>query len=96
MRQQIDHGSWFDRSDMGLKKSILDVQYVCRYTIDIHELSLRKVALRSSSSLKLWPHSANVTLNEIFLSMNPKNGSFFIDPRLQRHFVTFASQVLRH
>ena len=55
MRQHIDHGSWFDRSDMGLKKSIVDTQYVA--------------------------------------CMNHKSGSFFVDPRLQRHFFTFACQM---
>lgn len=29
MRQHIDHKSWFDRSDVGLKKTISDCQYVC-------------------------------------------------------------------
>ena len=29
MRQHIDHGSWFDRSDMSLKKQIVDSQYIC-------------------------------------------------------------------
>lgn len=52
MRQHIDHGSWFDRSDLSLKKHIIDTQYVA--------------------------------------CMNHKSGSFFVDPRLQRHFVTFA------
>lgn len=52
MRQHIDHGSWFDRSDMSLKKLIVDCLYVA--------------------------------------CMNHKSGSFYIDPRLQRHFVTFA------
>ena len=28
MRQCIDHGSWFDRTDLGLKKFIQDVQFV--------------------------------------------------------------------
>ena len=55
MRQHIDHGSWFDRSDMSLKKQIVDSQYIC--------------------------------------CMNHKSGSFFVDPRLQRHFVTFACQM---
>ena len=55
MRQHIDHQSWFDRSDMGLKKTIIDCQYVA--------------------------------------CMNQKSGSFFIDPRLQRHFVTFSCQM---
>jgi len=52
MRQHIDHSSWYDRSDLGLKKQISDTQYVA--------------------------------------CMNHKSGSFFVDPRLQRHFVTFA------
>ena len=52
MRQHIDHKTWFDRTDMGLKKQIVDCQYVC--------------------------------------CMNHKSGSFFIDPRLQRHFATFS------
>jgi dynein heavy chain len=52
MRQHIDHGSWFDRGDLSLKRQILDTQYIC--------------------------------------CMNHKSGSFFVDPRLQRHFVTFA------
>jgi dynein heavy chain len=52
MRQHIDHSSWYDRSDLGLKKQIVDTQYIA--------------------------------------CMNHKSGSFFIDPRLQRHFVTFA------
>jgi dynein heavy chain len=55
MRQHIDHGSWFDRSDMSLKKLIVDASYVS--------------------------------------CMNHKNGSFFIDARLQRHFVTFSNQM---
>ena len=55
LRQHIDHKQWFDRSDMGLKKSVVDCQYIC--------------------------------------CMNQKSGSFFIDPRLQRHFVTFACQL---
>jgi len=55
MRQHIDHGSWFDRSDFSLKMQILDCQYVA--------------------------------------CMNHKSGSFFVDPRLQRHFVTFACQM---
>jgi dynein heavy chain len=55
MRQHIDHGSWFDRSDFSLKMQIVDCQYVC--------------------------------------CMNHKSGSFFVDPRLQRHFVTFACQM---
>ena len=55
MRQHIDHGTWFDRNDMGLKKVILDSQYVC--------------------------------------CMNHKSGSFFVDPRLQRHFVSFGCQM---
>lgn len=52
MRQHIDYSSWFDRNEIGLKKNIVDCQYVT--------------------------------------CMNSKSGSFFIDPRLQRHFVTFA------
>eukprot|EP00601_Ochromonadales_sp_CCMP2298_P009433 CAMPEP_0173264512 /NCGR_PEP_ID=MMETSP1142-20121109/28018_1 /TAXON_ID=483371 /ORGANISM="non described non described, Strain CCMP2298" /LENGTH=2531 /DNA_ID=CAMNT_0014200063 /DNA_START=20 /DNA_END=7615 /DNA_ORIENTATION=+ len=55
MRQHIDHSSWFDRTDLSLKKNIVDAQYVA--------------------------------------CMNHKSGSFFIDPRLQRHFVTFACQM---
>jgi dynein heavy chain, axonemal len=55
MRQHIDHRTWFDRVDMGLKKTIVDSQYVC--------------------------------------CMNHKSGSFFVDPRLQRHFVTFACHM---
>ena len=55
MRQHIDHGSWFDRSDLSLKRQIVDTQYVA--------------------------------------CMNHKSGSFFIDPRLQRHFVTFACSM---
>jgi len=55
MRQHIDYGSWFDRTDMSLKKQIVDCQYVS--------------------------------------CMNQKSGSFFIDPRLQRHFFTFACQM---
>ena len=55
MRQHIDHGSWFDRSDMSLKKSIIDCSYVA--------------------------------------VMNHKCGSFFVDPRLQRHFTTFTCQI---
>ena len=55
MRQHIDNGGWFDRTDMGLKKSILDCQYAA--------------------------------------CMNHKSGSFLVDPRLQRNFVTFACQM---
>lgn len=55
MRQHIDYGSWFDRSEIGLKKAIVDCQYVT--------------------------------------CMNSKSGSFVIDPRLQRHFVTFACET---
>ena len=55
MRQHIDHHSWFDRTDLSLKKHIVDAQYVA--------------------------------------CMNHKSGSFFVDPRLQRHFVTFSCQM---
>eukprot|EP01038_Epipyxis_sp_PR26KG_P005405 gene5405-7492_t len=55
MRQHIDHGSWYDRSDLSLKKQIFDTQYVT--------------------------------------CMNHKSGSFLVDPRLQRHFVTFACMM---
>lgn len=55
MRQHIDHGSWFDREDLGLKKTITDCQYIA--------------------------------------CMNHKSGSFNVNPRLQRHFVTFACQM---
>jgi len=55
MRQHIDNGGWFDRTDMGLKKLIVDCQYVA--------------------------------------CMNHKSGSFLVDPRLQRNFVTFAGQM---
>jgi dynein heavy chain len=55
MRQHIDHGSWFDRGDMSLKKNIVDCSYVA--------------------------------------VMNHKCGSFFVDPRLQRHFTTFTCQI---
>ena len=55
MRQHIDHNQWFDRSDMSLKKTIADCQYMC--------------------------------------AMNHKSGSFFVDPRLQRHFFTIACQM---
>eukprot|EP01039_Chlorochromonas_danica_P017655 gene17655-21089_t len=55
MRQHVDHGSWFDRDDVGLKKLITDCQYIA--------------------------------------CMNHKSGSFTINPRLQRHFVTFACQM---
>ncbi|RYH32012.1 hypothetical protein EON65_01475, partial [archaeon] len=55
MRQHIDSGAWYDRTDLGLKKTISDCQYVA--------------------------------------CMNHKSGSFFINPRLQRHFVTFACQM---
>jgi dynein heavy chain len=55
MRQHVDHQSWFDRTDLSLKKHIVDCQYVA--------------------------------------CMNHKSGSFLIDPRLQRHFVTFACQM---
>lgn len=54
LRQHIDYGAWFDRSDVSLKKQILDCQYVT--------------------------------------CMNHKSGSFFVDPRLQRHFATFMCQ----
>jgi dynein heavy chain len=52
IRQHLDYCSWYDRTEIGLKKTIVDCQYIA--------------------------------------CMNQKNGSFFIDPRLQRHFVTFA------
>jgi dynein heavy chain len=55
MRQHIDHGSWFDRTDLSLKKNISDCQYLA--------------------------------------CMNHKSGSFYVNPRLQRHFVTFAYQM---
>ena len=55
MRQHIDHCSWYDRSDLSLKKHIVDAQYIA--------------------------------------CMNHKSGSFFVNPRLQRHFVTFACQM---
>ena len=55
MRQHIDHEAWYDRTDMGLKKSIVDCQYAA--------------------------------------CMNHKSGSFFVNTRLQRHFVTFTCQV---
>ena len=55
MRQHIDHKSWYDRSDVSLKKQIIDCNYVC--------------------------------------CMNQKAGSFFVDPRLQRHFVSMALQM---
>jgi dynein heavy chain len=55
MRQHIDHGQWFDRTDMALKKNIADCQYMA--------------------------------------CMNHKSGSFQVDPRLQRHFFTFACMM---
>jgi dynein heavy chain len=55
MRQHLDHKQWFDRSDMGLKKTIVDTQYIA--------------------------------------CMNHKSGSFFVDPRLQRHFFTFSCSL---
>merc|ERR1711871_763519 len=55
MRQHVDHGQWFDRTDMALKKNIADCHYMA--------------------------------------CMNHKSGSFLIDPRLQRHFFTFACHM---
>jgi dynein heavy chain len=55
LRQHIDQGSWYDRSDMSLKKNIISTQYVS--------------------------------------CMDLKNGSGYICPRLQRHFITFTTQL---
>ena len=52
LRQYMDYSSWFDRTDLSLKKEIQDVQFAA--------------------------------------AMNPKSGSFNINPRLQRHFTVFA------
>ena len=55
MRQHMDYSSWYDRSEIGLKRTLVDCQYIA--------------------------------------SMNHKNGSFMIDPRLQRHFVTLSTNL---
>ena len=52
VRQHMDYGSWYDRTDLGLKKYIQDVQFIS--------------------------------------CMNNKSGSFFVNPRLQRHFSAFS------
>lgn len=46
---------WYDRADLGLRKNIVDVQFLA--------------------------------------AMNHKSGSFSVNPRLQRHFVTFGCQT---
>ena len=55
LRQWMDYKSWFDRTDLSLKKNIVDVQFVA--------------------------------------AMNPKAGSFTVNPRLQRHFAVLATQL---
>jgi dynein heavy chain, axonemal len=55
LRQHCDYKCLYDRSDLSLKKTIVDVQYIA--------------------------------------AMNPKSGSFVINPRLQRHFVTLGCQM---
>jgi dynein heavy chain len=52
LRQHMDYGGWFDRTDLGLRKEVQSIQYIS--------------------------------------CMNPKSGSFTINPRLQRHFATFG------
>ena len=46
---------WYDRADLGLRKNIVDVQFLG--------------------------------------AMNHKSGSFSVNPRLQRHFVTLGCQT---
>lgn len=46
---------WYDRADLGLRKNIVDVQFLA--------------------------------------AMNHKSGSFSVNPRLQRHFVTLGCQT---
>eukprot|EP00753_Platysulcus_tardus_P011840 PLAT3317.20.p2 GENE.PLAT3317.20~~PLAT3317.20.p2 ORF type:complete len:2180 (+),score=1477.97 PLAT3317.20:1402-7941(+) len=55
LRQHIDWGSFFDRSDLGFRKEVVSTQYIT--------------------------------------SMNPTAGSFLVNERLQRHFVTLAVQL---
>ncbi|CAM9099296.1 unnamed protein product [Ectocarpus fasciculatus] len=55
LRQFMDYRGWYDRADLGLRKNIVDVQFLG--------------------------------------AMNHKSGSFSVNPRLQRHFVTFACQT---
>ncbi|CAK4776251.1 unnamed protein product [Aphanomyces euteiches] len=52
LRQYMDYNGWYDRVEVGCKKTIQDIQFVA--------------------------------------CMNPKAGSFTINPRLQRHFATFG------
>lgn len=55
LNQHVDYGGWYDRSDLGLRREVQDLQYIgC---------------------------------------MNQKSGSFTVDPRLQRHFATFACHM---
>eukprot|EP00752_Nemacystus_decipiens_P011484 g10196.t1 len=55
LRQYMDYRGWYDRSDLGLRKNIVDVQFLG--------------------------------------AMNHKSGSFSVNPRLQRHFVTLGCQT---
>eukprot|EP00904_Undaria_pinnatifida_P003150 jgi/Undpi1/12836/HiC_scaffold_7.g02503.m1 len=55
LRQYMDYRGWYDRSDLGLRKKIVDVQFLG--------------------------------------AMNHKSGSFSVNPRLQRHFVTLGCQT---
>lgn len=55
LRQHADYRSFYDRTDLSLRKTLVDVQYIA--------------------------------------ALNPKCGSFVINPRLQRHFVTFGCQM---
>ncbi|CAM9120279.1 unnamed protein product [Sphacelaria rigidula] len=54
LRQHMDYHGWYDRADLGLRKNIVDVQFLA--------------------------------------AMNHKSGSFSVNPRLQRHFVTLGCQ----